>query len=73
MMLFVKVKPNAKEESVEKIDKVSYKVAVTASPEKGRANKAVVEALAKHFNIRRSRIVISAGHTTRNKIIRINN
>jgi len=71
MKLFVKVKPNAKKELVLRIDEASYKVAVSASPEKGRANKALIDALARYFDIPKSRISISAGHTTRNKIVNI--
>jgi len=43
------------------------KVAVTAPPEDGRANKAIVEALAEALGIKRGQIEILSGATSRDK------
>jgi len=71
MKIFVKVKPKAKEEKVEKIDDINFKVFVKQLPEKGRANRAVIKALADYFNTSQSNIQIISGSNSRLKIIEI--
>lgn len=71
MKIFVKVKPKAKEEKVEKIDDVNFRVQVRQLPEKGRANRAVIRALADYFNVDRSKIQIVSGSTSKVKVIEI--
>ncbi|MCL4392133.1 DUF167 domain-containing protein [Patescibacteria group bacterium] len=71
MKLFVKVKPKAKKEKVERIDGEHFVVAVAAPAEKGLANDAVIAALAEHFNVPKSRIAIVSGRTSREKVIEI--
>lgn len=44
MRIFVKAKPSASHESVEKIDETHYEVAVTEPPIQGRANRAIIGA-----------------------------
>ena len=46
MKIFVKVKPNACEIAVEKIDEYHFNVSVTEPPANGLANRGVVKALA---------------------------
>jgi uncharacterized protein YggU (UPF0235/DUF167 family) len=46
-------------------------VRVTAAPEKGKANKAVIATLAKSLRLAKSRLTISAGLAERNKIVAI--
>ena len=43
------------------------KVCVTHSPEKGKANKAIVEVLSKSLGFKKSRIELIAGATSRHK------
>jgi len=71
MRIFVKVKPNAKVEKVEKIDEFHYSVSVKAPPVEGKANAMVVELIADYFNVPRSRVRIVSGFSSRNKIIEI--
>ena len=71
MKIFVKTKPQAREVGVEKIDDEHFIVSVKEAPEHGRANTAVIKALAKHFDVSNSQVEILAGHTARNKIISI--
>lgn len=71
MKIFVKVKPKAKEEKVEKIDDINFKVSVNEPPEKGKANRAVIKALANYFSISQSNIEISSGSNSKLKIIEI--
>lgn len=72
MKIFVKAKPNSKKEKIEKFSETNFTVSVCAPPIKGRANQAVIRALADYFNISPSRLRIAAGTTSRNKIIEIN-
>jgi len=71
MRVTVKVRASAKKISVEKLDDGSFKVAVTAPPVDGKANRAVCEALADYYNVPISRVMIVAGLTGRQKIIDI--
>jgi len=71
MKIFVKVKPKAREEKVEKVDGINFKVSVKQPPEKGRANLAVTRALADYFNINQSNIQIVSGSNSKLKIIEI--
>lgn len=47
------------------------KVAVTAAPEKGKANNALAAFLAKRLGIKRRAVSVIAGHTSPVKTIRI--
>jgi len=69
--IYVKVIPRAGKNEVEKISNAEYKVRVTAVPERGKANKAVIEALAKYFEVPKSSVSIVGGKSTRTKIIDI--
>ena len=71
MRITIKVRASAKKISVEKLDDGSFKVAVTAPPVDGKANRAVCEALADYYNVPISRVMIVAGLTGRQKIIDI--
>ena len=76
MKLFVKVTPNAKQnqvvdDNIDLLENRNLKVKVNQPPEDGKANKAVIEILAKYFEVKKSTIVISSGLTSRNKVIEI--
>lgn len=71
MKISVKVKTKAKEERVEKIGENSFSVWVKEPAEKGRANKAVIKALAKYFNIPQAGLRIVSGAASKQKIIAI--
>ena len=73
MKFFVKVKVGAREEKIEKLDEVNFKVSVKQLPEKGKANKAVIKVMADYFKVGRDDIQIISGSTSRLKIIKINN
>lgn len=47
------------------------KARVTAVPEKGKANKALIELLAKQLKLPKSSISVISGETARKKILRI--
>lgn len=71
MLLKVKVKPNAKKEGVFPLGDNLYEVRVSAPPEKGKANERLLELLAKHLKIPKSRLRIIKGHTTKNKLVEV--
>jgi uncharacterized protein (TIGR00251 family) len=69
--LSVRVIPRAKRNAVTKMEDGNIKVHVTAPPEDGRANEAVVETLAEWLGVKRRQIAIVTGTTSRNKIVRL--
>ena len=73
MKIFVKVKAGARTGAVKKINENHYEVMTKEAPEKGRANAAVKELLAKHFKVAKSMVEIKAGHTFKQKIVEIAN
>jgi len=73
MKIFVKAKPGAREEKIEKIDDLNYAVSVKELPIKGKANEAIRNALAVYFKTGSANVKIVSGYTSRNKIIEIIN
>ena len=71
MKITVKAKPLARETYVKKLDESSFEVAVKEPPVGGRANAAIVEAVAEYFRIQRIRVKIISGWTSRQKILEI--
>ena len=71
MRIFVKAKPGARVDEVKKVDEQNFVVSVKEPPVQGRANAAIIKALAAYFNIAPSRVRIIVGHTSREKIIAI--
>ena len=66
----VRVTPHAKQNKVVESNGV-LRVYTTVAPENGRANNAVIELLAKHFDVAKSQIKIVRGVATRDKVIEI--
>jgi uncharacterized protein (TIGR00251 family) len=54
-----------------KEDAGQWKVYLTAPAVEGRANKALVEFLAGHFNVRKTQVSIIKGLHSRSKIVKI--
>lgn len=71
MQIFVKAKPMAYENKVEKIDAAHFTVAVKEPPQNGLANKGIVRNLAEYFKVTPSRVVIKKGFTSKNKTVEI--
>ena len=73
--LHIKVTPKAKIERIKKEVRddgtALYKIYVTAAPEDGKANDAVIKLLAKSLDIAKSSLTIVRGHTIRDKVIKI--
>ena len=71
MKIYVHVFANARRAGVEPLEGGGLRVAVTAAPHKGQANRAVIEALAEYFRVPRSRVRILLGRTARRKVVEI--
>ncbi len=71
MKIVVKAKPGAKIEKIEKVDGKNFTVSVKEPPIKGRANQAIVKALAEYFKIPSSKVKIISGYTSKQKVIEI--
>ncbi|OHA09386.1 MAG: hypothetical protein A3B37_02380 [Candidatus Sungbacteria bacterium RIFCSPLOWO2_01_FULL_59_16] len=71
MKISVAVKTGAREERIEEILPSEYRVSVRERPIAGKANAAVVRALAAYFAVPQSAVSIRTGHTGRRKIIEI--
>jgi uncharacterized protein (TIGR00251 family) len=56
---------------VTKVADGSLKVYVTAPPEDGRANEAVVETIAEWLGVKRRQVEIIRGATSRNKVVAV--
>lgn len=69
MKIFVYVKAGARENKLEKIDDITYKVSVKAPPVGGRANIEVEEVLADYFKLPTSKVYIISGFKSKSKIV----
>lgn len=67
MIITVHVKPAARTNSCEWIDEDTAKISIIAAPEKGKANKAVIDMLAKELGIPKTSINIIRGSTAKIK------
>lgn len=70
MRIEVKLKPNAKTDAVEVINR-QYIISVKKPAIEGKANKALIELLSGYFDVPKSRIEIIKGHKSKNKVIEI--
>ena len=70
MILEVKVFPNARKPRIIEEDGL-LKVYVNAPAADGKANKAVIKAIAEHMQVRKSAITIIKGLRSRNKTIEV--
>lgn len=71
VILNLRVRPGSRKNAIQGEHAGMLKVAVTAAPERGKANAAVIELLAKTLGIARSKIEIVHGHTSSDKRVQI--
>lgn len=67
----VKVKPNSKNQAIVEEEDGSLTVHLKSPPVDGKANKELIELLAKKFNVPKSSITIQLGLSGRNKLVNI--
>jgi uncharacterized protein len=75
-IISVKLTPKASADRIGELRKMpdgkeQLAVYVTAAPDKGKANDALIRLLAKHLGLAASRLKIVHGHTGRNKLIEV--
>ena len=69
--LQVRVRPRASANRVDISDLGEVRVYVTEAPEGGRANRAVVAAMAKTLGVPKSAVAVIRGKTSRDKVLEI--
>ena len=67
--LNVRVQLRARKPGVDRLDTGEYKIRVHTAPTKGEANREVLEILASHFGVPRSRVKIVRGLKSRKKAV----
>ena len=67
--LKVRVQPRAHKKMIKKTGEQEFKVWVVSPPAEGRANKEVVNLVASYFHVPPSRVKISKGEKSRQKIV----
>lgn len=67
--LRLRVRPGGKRNAIEGAHAGALKVSVTAPPEKGKANRAVVELLARCLDLPPSSVTIVSGTGSREKVV----
>lgn len=78
MRITVKLTPGAKKNEVagwetDAAGERFLRACVTAAPEKGKANAALIKLLAKHWGVPKSAIKLVRGETSRLKILEVEN
>lgn len=69
MRIIVKVKPNSKNENIEKKNDSEFILSVKSAAKEGRANEAAIKLLSKYFELPKSKIIIRKGYKSKNKVI----
>jgi hypothetical protein len=72
MKLLIKVKPNSRQEKIEKTDD-GYIVYVKEPPVENKANQAVIRVLSEYFDVPKFQISILSGLKSKQKVIEIKN
>ncbi len=67
----VKVKPNSKKQAIEESIDGILTVHLKSPPVDGKANKELIEVLAKQFDVPKSQIRIKLGLSSRTKLVEI--
>jgi uncharacterized protein (TIGR00251 family) len=70
MIISVRLQPKSSQNRLEQ-DGETYKAWVSAPPVDGAANEALIKLVAKHFGVAPSRVDIVRGHTSRDKVLEV--
>jgi uncharacterized protein (TIGR00251 family) len=73
LLLTVYVQPRASRALLVGLHDGAVKLSITAPPVAGKANRAVVEYIARLFNISRTAVSIKSGHLSRTKRLTVKN
>ena len=69
--LALHVHPGAKCNAVSKVTPDALNMHIHAAPREGEANVATVKFVAEVFQVRKSQVVLVAGHKSRDKVVRL--
>ena len=70
--LSIRIQPRASKNEILRMEGGMLKVRLTAPPVDGAANEALIKFLADTLSIAKSQVEIVSGHTSRQKIVRVN-
>ncbi len=71
MIINVKVFPNSKNKKIVK-NGDEIKVYLKSKPERGKANRELIDVLSKYFKVEKSKIRIIKGEKSRRKVVEVN-
>ncbi len=71
MKIAIIAHPNAKKPRIEKDLLDTLHVYVNAPPLEGKANRAVIEALANYFHTKKGNVILLSGEKSKNKLFEI--
>ena len=71
MKVTIVAHPNAKKPRIEKDMLGTLHIYVNQPPLEGKANKAIIESLAKFFNTKKNKIMLLSGEKSKNKLFEI--
>ncbi|MBE9142203.1 DUF167 domain-containing protein [Planktothrix mougeotii] len=70
-LLKIKVKPNSKQQALQKEVDGSFTVHLKSPPVEGKANQELIQFLAKYFGVPKSQITIKSGLSSRHKFVEV--
>ena len=73
LVFYLKIVPGSSRDSISGILDGALKIKISAAPEKGKANKAVIAFLAKKLGLKKNDIEIVSGMTSPVKTVRVKN
>ena len=71
MKFFIKAKPGAKAENIIKKSETNFVISVKEPPARGKANRAIIRALARYLGLSPSKLTIVSGSSSKQKVIEI--
>ena len=71
MKVQVKVKPNSRISTIEELPDGSWLAKLQSPPVNGKANKELIELIARQFAVSKSQVAIKSGASGRTKIVEI--
>ena len=71
MKIFVKAHPNARKNQIIQLSNNEFEIYTTATPENNKANEAIIQLLAKHFRIGKTKITLTTGGKSKNKVFEV--
>lgn len=67
----VRVRPNAKQPGLEELEDGTWIAWTKSPPIDGRANRELVELVARHFGVAKTKVIIRRGVASRRKLLEI--